>query len=77
MFTIFIILFSVFIIHIICGFICFLKIVDSDKTLLFKDLCFISLFAPLILIIWVIGDAYCWILSLIYRKKNERRRIEK
>lgn len=67
---------SILLIHLLCGLICITIILNNPKTYTLVDVLLLSAIGPIIILIWVVGDLYCWILAKIH-KLNERRRIKK
>ena len=67
---------SILLIHLLCGLICITIILNNSKTYTLVDVLLLSAIGPIIILIWVVGDLYCWILAKIH-KLNERRRIKK
>jgi hypothetical protein len=67
---------SIILLHLVCGLICITIILNNPKTYNIVDVLLLSAIGPIIILIWVIGDLYCWIVAKI-NKINERRRIKK
>lgn len=66
----------ILLIHLLCGLICITIMLNNPKTYTLIDVLLLSAIGPIIILIWVVGDLYCWILAKI-NKINERRRIKK
>ena len=67
---------SIVLLHLVCGLICITILLNNPKTYTIVDVLLLSVIGPIIILIWVGGDLYCWILAKI-NKLNERRRIKK
>jgi hypothetical protein len=67
---------SIILLHLVCGLICITIVLNNPKTYNIVDVLLLSAIGPIIILIWVCGDLYCWILAKI-NKLNERRRIKK
>jgi hypothetical protein len=62
--------------HLVCGLICITVMLNNPKSFTIVDILLLSVIGPIIILIWIIGDLYCWILANV-KKLNERRRIKK
>ena len=72
------IIFCIISIHILCGIICTRRLIGQTQFYTMIDFLVLSLFGPLLILIWIIGECYCWILAQIKKiKNNECRRIKK
>jgi hypothetical protein len=49
---------------------------NNPKTYTIVDVLLLSVIGPIVILIWIGGDLYCWILAKI-NKLNERRRVKK
>lgn len=67
---------SILLIHLLCGLMCITIMLNNPKTYTLIDVLLLSAIGPIIILIWVVGDLYCWILAKIH-KLNERRRTKK
>jgi hypothetical protein len=71
-----IIILAIFLGHILCGLICAIHWLSGYKSFSWVDFLLLSILGPIIIIIWVGGEIYCWIVAKI-NKINERRRIKR
>lgn len=76
MINIILIIVSVVLTHLACGLVCVTVMLNNPKCYTIIDVLLLSVIGPIIILIWVIGDLYCWIVAKI-NKINERRRIKK
>ena len=67
---------SIILLHLACGLTCITIMLNNPKTYTIVDVLLLSVIGPIIILIWVIGDLYCWIVAKI-NKINEHRRIKK
>lgn len=67
---------SILLIHLVCGLICIIIMLNNPKTYTVIDILLLSIISPIIILIWIGGDLYCWILAKIH-KLNERRKLKK
>lgn len=76
MINIILIIVSVVLTHLACGLVCITVMLNNPKSYTVVDVLLLSVIGPVIILIWVIGDLYCWIVAKI-NKINEHRRIKK
>jgi hypothetical protein len=76
MINVILIIVSVVLTHLVCGLVCITVMLNNPKSYTIVDVLLLSVIGPIIILIWVIGDLYCWIVAKI-NKINERRRIKK
>jgi hypothetical protein len=78
MIKVLLIIFSIISIHILCGIICINRLIGQAQYYTIVDFLVLSLFGPLLILVWAISECYCWFLVQITKiKNNERRRIKK
>ena len=78
MIKILLIIFGILSLHVLCGIICIRHWIGQTPYYTIIDFLLLSLLGPLFILIWIIGECYCWILAQINKiKNNERRRIKK
>jgi hypothetical protein len=53
-----------------------MTMLNNPKAFTLVDVLLLSVIGPIIILIWVSGDLYCWIIAKIY-KLSECRRIKK
>lgn len=76
MIKVILIIVNVLLIHLLCSLICVTIMLNNPKTYTLVDVLLLSIIGPIVILIWVVGNLYCWILAKIH-KLNERRRIKK
>jgi hypothetical protein len=63
--------------HILCGVVCIHRLIKHAQYYTLIDFLLLSLFGPLIVLIWVLGECYCWLIVQINKiKNNECRRTK-
>ena len=67
---------SILLTHLVCGLLCITVMLNNPKSFTIVDILLLSIIGPIIILIWIIGDLYCWIVAKI-NELNERRRIKK
>ncbi len=78
MIKILLIIFCITSIHILCGIICINRLIGQAQYYTIIDFLLLSLFGPLLILIWIICECYCWLLIRINKlKNNECRRTKK
>ena len=78
MIKVLLIIFCIISIHILCGIICIHRLIGQAQYYTIIDFLLLSLFGPLLILIWIIGECYCWLLVQINKlKNNECRRTKK
>jgi hypothetical protein len=76
MVNIILIIFGVILVHLTCGLICIMVMLNNPKSYTVIDVLLLSVIGPIIILLWILSDVYCWITAKI-NKLNERRRIKK
>jgi hypothetical protein len=57
-------------IHILCGIICICRLMGLPQHFTIIDFLLLSLVGPIIVLIWILGEIYCWIISQLNKKKK-------
>ena len=78
MIKILLILFGIVSIYILCGIICIHRLIGQAQYYTLIDFLVLSLLGPLLILIWILSECYCWVLIQIKKIKNhECRRTKK
>ena len=70
MIKILLIILCVISIHILCGILCVCCLMGFPQHFTIIDFLLLSLVGPIIILIWILGEIYCWIISQLNKKKK-------
>ncbi len=78
MIKVLLIIFCIIFLHILCGIMCIHRLIGQTQYYTLIDFLILSLLGPLLILIWIVSECYCWFIVQINKiKNNECRRTKK
>jgi hypothetical protein len=64
------IIFCIIAIHVLCGISCIYHLTGFSSHFTIIDFLLLCVLGPIIVLMWVLGEIYCWVISQLNRKKK-------
>ena len=64
------IIFCIIAIHVLCGISCIYHLTGFSSHFTIIDFLLLCVLGPIIVLMWVLGEIYCWVIGQLNRKKK-------